>query len=63
MTTPTPQAMTELPPLPVRYSYELESNEDDLTPDDEIDVFTADQMREYARAAIDAAILANKAAA
>jgi hypothetical protein len=55
--------MTELPPLPVRYSYELESNEDDLTPDDEIDVFTADQMREYARAAIDAAILANKAAA
>ncbi len=52
MTTNTDGAIPELPTLPVRYSYELEPNEDDLTPDDEIDVFTADQMRDYARTAI-----------
>ena len=40
-----------LPPMPTRYSYELVPDADDLTPDREVDVFTAAQMREYALAA------------
>lgn len=54
MTEPTQAQPGELPPLPVRFSYFLDSVSDDIAPDIEIDVYSKEQMHARYRLGYDA---------